>query len=268
MSFITLCESANEDLLEHIVEEATIKFLIECVDQDQDDLIESLVYCVQCYYNEEEIDNEIFEHVFENFYDFIDAESMIYETVLFEAEIMDDDAFDEEIKRRQENKKQPANNNNEKKNIFKRTLGAIGTGISKITPNFLKRKPADVTQEIKEKTPGKLGKIASAAYTAVRHPGETLGKVKEHFSAENRRKRAVAAYKVAAKHAADTNQDMARWSQDGDNKKSLKEKGQYAITKQMNKFDNWNKTRLGNKVKKLSITTGASKLIQQKNKSK
>ena len=268
MSFITLCESANEDLLEHIVEEATIKFLIECVDQEQDDLIESLVYCVQCYHNEEEIDDEIFEHVFENFYDFIDAESMIYETVLFEAEIMDDDAFDEELKRRQENKKQPANNNNEKKNIFKRTLGAIGTGISKITPNFLKRKPADVTQEIKEKTPGKLGKIASAAYTAVRHPGETLGKVKEHFSAENRRKRAIANYKMASANAKYSQRDMDALSQNGNGEKNFKGTTPYAIAKQINKFNNWNKNRLAGKVKKLSITTGASKLIQQKNKSK
>ena len=262
MSFITLCESANEDLLEHIVEEATIKFLIECVDQEQDDLIESLVYCVQCYYNEEEIDNEIFEHVFENFYDFIDAESMIYETVLFES-LSEEEKFDREVARREQNQ----NNAQPKKNIFKRTLGAIGNGISKITPNFLKRKPADVTQEIKEKTPGKLGKLASVAYTAVRHPGETLGKVKEHFSAENRRKRAIANYKMASANAKYSQRDMDALSQNGNGEKNFKGTTQYAIAKQINKFDNWNKKRLADKVKKLSITTGASKLIQQKNKS-
>ena len=153
MSFITLCESANEDLLEHIVEEATIKFLIECVDQDQDDLIESLVYCVQSFYNEQEIDNTIFDFVFENFYDFLDSESMIYETVLFESASPSSDEHPEQ-----------------KKGIFKRALGAIGRGISKVTPSIPKflrggtgqRQDISTSQNIPKGT-GKLGKLAIAA---------------------------------------------------------------------------------------------------------
>lgn len=170
MSFITLCESesVNEDLLEHIIEEATVKFLIECVDQDQDDLIESLVYCVQNYYNEEEIDNTVFDYVFENFYDFIDSESMIYEAVLFESESPSSDE-----------------NPEQKKGIFKRALGSIGRGISKITPSIPKflrggtghRQDISTSQNIPKGT-SKLGKLAIAAKNFYHDPVKAYSMIK------------------------------------------------------------------------------------------
>ena len=110
--------------------------------------------------------------------------------------------------------------------------------------------------------------MASAAYTAIRYPGETLGKVKDHFSTENRRKRAVQSFKAASDTAKIRKAEADRLASKQNGDGSFKGTASHAIAKQLSALGDWNKNRLSNKVKKLSFTAGASNLVQQKNKSK
>ena len=138
MGFITICENANDDLIEHIIAESTEKFIDNCIINDDEDAFMALHYVIETIIADKELDETIFNYVFESFYNYLDYESMIYESVLFEnVETEPDGVSEDQIVK--------------KKNIFKKAIDAVGRGVSKITPNFLKQSPKKTWENIKEK---------------------------------------------------------------------------------------------------------------------
>ena len=53
MSFLLLCENENinDDLIDHIIQEATLRFINDCIYSNEYELLESLIFVVQTELN-------------------------------------------------------------------------------------------------------------------------------------------------------------------------------------------------------------------------
>lgn len=188
MSFLLLCENENinDDLIDHIIQEATLRFINDCIYSNEYELLEGLIFVVQTELNNQNHNSEIFDYVFEGFYKYLDHESYIYESLLFEnlsdLRNMNNAGYTDRVAAEEEPFNSPNNLNDQtprKKNIFKRALSAVGRGISKITPGFMKQNPITTVRNMVANNPNsRIAKATVAIKNAIKNPKETFANMK------------------------------------------------------------------------------------------
>lgn len=87
LNFESLCENANEDIIDHVIEEGAYNFTMACIDNGKTDELEALLFVVESLMDEKSaaVDEAIEIFAFESLLPFVESVSGIYLDTLFEA---------------------------------------------------------------------------------------------------------------------------------------------------------------------------------------